>query len=34
METEGVVGPAEGSKRRQVMIRNIPSPDVESIDAS
>ena len=34
METEGVVGPSEGSKRRQVLIQNIPSPDVESIDAS
>ena len=34
MEREGVVGPSEGAKRRQVLIRDIPSPEVESIDAS
>ena len=34
MEREGVVGPSEGAKRRQVLIRDIPGAEVESIDAS
>ncbi len=33
MEIEGVVGPSEGAKRRQVLIQDIPGAEVESIDA-
>ena len=33
MEVEGVVGPSEGAKRRQVLIQEIPGAEVESIDA-
>jgi S-DNA-T family DNA segregation ATPase FtsK/SpoIIIE len=33
MEIEGVVGPSEGAKRRQVLIQEIPGAEVESIDA-
>jgi S-DNA-T family DNA segregation ATPase FtsK/SpoIIIE len=34
MEQEGIVGPSDGVKRRQVLIRNIPDNDVEAAEAN